>query len=78
MLKLYKSQKVNIKKSQIKTSCLNHNNNGTQIQKEQRQNKQKKMQQLNNYFSSNKNDEKIVKEKSRIKTIEKFTMIVIT
>ena len=36
------------------------------------------MQQLNNYFSSNKNDEKIVKEKSRIKTIEKFTMIVIT
>ena len=78
MLKLYKSQKVNTEKSQIKTSCLNHNNNGTQIQKEQRQNKQKKMQQLNNYFSSNKNDEKIVKEKSRIKTIEKFTMIVIT
>ena len=42
MLKLYKSQKVNTKKSQIKTSCLNHNNNGTQIQKEQRQNKKKK------------------------------------
>lgn len=65
MLKLYKSQKVNTKKSQIKTSCLNHNNNGKQIQKEQRQNKQTK--KCNNWIIilvATKTVKKLLKKKA--------------
>lgn len=65
MLKLYKSQKVNTKKSQIKTSCLNHSNNGKQIQKEQRQNKQTK--KCNNWIIilvATKTVKKLLKKKA--------------